>query len=125
MRLLCAAETALQRLFCPGSNIENSNSCFTHHSARVPLDGLLDLAVGAPSQRLQELVAVLQVVLVVVLLHSGVPPAIAACRGLFGRVARKHGWSWLGRGGVTPRRRLRRRGAALLGPRRSWPPVGR
>lgn len=94
--------------------------CFTHHSARVPLDGLFDLAVGAPSQRLQELVAVLQVVLVVVLLHARVPPPIAACRGVFGRAAAKHGWSWLGSGGVTSRG-----GMALLGPRRSCPPVGR
>lgn len=126
--LLCATKAITQGLFSPGLNIENSSSCrghlcSTHHSARVPLDGLFDFAIGAPSQRLQELIAVFQVVLVVVLLHAGVPPTIAACRGLFGRAAGKHGWSWLGRGGVTPRR-LARRGMALLGPRRSCPPVG-
>lgn len=126
--LLWATKAITQGLFSPGLNIENSNSCrehlrFTHHSARVPLDGLFDLAVGAPSQRLQELVAVLQVVFVVVLLHARVPPTIATCWGLFGRAAGQHGWSWLGRGRVTPRR-LARRGMALVGPRRGCPPVG-
>lgn len=94
--------------------------CFTHLSARVPLDGLLDLAVGAPSQRLQELVAVLQVVLVVVLLHAGGPPS----RCLLGRAWGQHGRIWQGRGGVTPRR-FARGGMALLGPGTSCPPVGR
>lgn len=127
--LLRATKAIIQGLFSPGVKMENSNSCrehlcFTHHSAGMPLDGLFDLAVGAPSQRLQELVAVLQVVLVVVLLHAGVPPSIAACQGLFGGAAGKHGWSWLGRGGVTPGR-LARGGMALLSPRRSCPPVGR
>lgn len=127
--LLCATKAIIQGLFCPGLNIETCNSCredlrFTHHSARVPLDGFFDLAIGAPSQRLQELVAVLQVVLVVVLLHAGVPPSVAACWGLFGRAEGKHGWSWLGRGGVTTRW-LAYGGMALLGPRRSCPPVGR
>lgn len=59
-----------------------------HLSAGVPLDGLLHLAIGASAQRLQELVAVLQVVLVVVLLHARVPPAVVVgvtvCRGLLG-----------------------------------------
>lgn len=90
----------------------------------MPLDGLFDLAVGAPSQRLQELVAVLQVVLVVVLLHAGVPPAVAARWGLFGRAAGKHAWSRQGRGGLTPRR-FAGGGMAFLAPRRICPPVGR
>lgn len=55
-----------------------------HHSAGVPLDGLLDLAVGASSQRLQQLVAVFQVVLVVVLLHARVASSVAAGRQLLG-----------------------------------------
>jgi len=41
-----------------------------HLSAGVPLDGLLDFAIGASSQRLQELVAVFQIVLVVVFFHA-------------------------------------------------------
>lgn len=54
-----------------------------HLSAGVPLNGLLDFAIGASSQRLQQLVAVFQVVLVMVFLHARVSPSITACRGLF------------------------------------------
>lgn len=61
------------------------DSCLVAHlSSGVPLDGLLDFAVGASSERLQQLVAVLQVMLVVVFLHAGVPPPIAARRGPLG-----------------------------------------
>lgn len=55
-----------RRLQLPGASAKRD----AHLSARVPLDGLLDFAVGAPSQRLQQLVAVLQVVLVMVFLHA-------------------------------------------------------
>lgn len=51
-----------------------------HLSAGVPFNRLLDFAVGASSQGLQQLVAVFQVVLVVVFLHARVPPSITACR---------------------------------------------
>lgn len=56
-----------------------------HLSAGLALDGLLDFAVGAATQRLQQLVAVLQVVLVVVLLHAAnaaPPPHVAIGRPL-------------------------------------------
>lgn len=53
-----------------------------HLSARVPLNGLLDFAIGASSQRLQQLVAMLQVVLVMVFLHARVSPSITTRRGL-------------------------------------------
>lgn len=55
-----------------------------HLSAGVPLYGLFHFAVGAPSQRLQKLVAVFQVMLVMVFLHARVSPSITACRVLFG-----------------------------------------
>lgn len=51
----------------------------------MPLDGLLDLAVGASAQRLQQLVAVLEVVLVVVFLHARVPPSLARHHAHHGR----------------------------------------
>lgn len=53
-----------------------------HLSAGVTLNGLLDFAIGASSQCLQQLVPVFEVVLVVVFLHARVSPSIAACRGL-------------------------------------------
>lgn len=50
----------------------------THHSARKPLGGPLDFAVGAFAQGLLQLVAVLQVVLVVMPLH---PVRLPGLRG--------------------------------------------
>ena len=67
----------------------------THHSARKPLGGPLDFAVGAFAQGLLQFVAVLQVVLVVMPLH---PVRLPGLRG------RRH------RGGCgCPRHRLRGR----------------
>lgn len=63
--------------------IIQSVSQVAYLSAGVPLNGLLDFAVGASSQRLQQLVAVFQVVLVVMLLHARVSLSVAACRGVF------------------------------------------
>lgn len=77
--------TASRRMFTAALCVSN----VAHLSARVPLYGLLDFAIGAPSQRLQELVAVLQVVLVMVFLHARVSSSITACRGLFGWSAGK------------------------------------
>ena len=97
----------------------------SHLSAGVPLDGLLHFAVGASPQRLQELVAVLQVVLVVVLLHARVPASVAArSRRLLGRDAGERGCSCPGRGELDPRLHGGG-GLALLGPRTGCPPVGR
>lgn len=50
----------------------------THHSARKPLGGPLDFAVGAFAQSLLQLVAVFQVVLVVMPLH---PVRLPGLRG--------------------------------------------
>ena len=63
-----------------------------HLSAGVPLDGLLDLPVGASPQRLQQLVAVLQVVLVVVLLHARAASPVAARRDLL--AGQRSSWRW-------------------------------
>lgn len=55
---------------------------WAHLSAGLPLNSLLDFAVGASSQRLQELIAVFEVVFVVVLLHARAPPSITRREGL-------------------------------------------
>lgn len=96
-----------------------------HLSAGVPLDGLLDFAVGASPERLQQLVAVFQVVLVVVFLHArAAPPPAAARRALLGRVAGRWGCG-RGRGARVAPRRSARRGLALRGLGTVGPPVGR
>lgn len=71
-----AASTKSMHVICVWGALKGHRRIFTaplkvaHLSAGVPLDGLLDFAVRASPQRLQQLVAVFQIVLVVVFLHA-------------------------------------------------------